>query len=168
MLQNSGGSGFGRIAAVVFSLGILFIQMAVAPGTSAQGQERQATGRANAPRDEYQRSANIYRYETAGKSGAARGEVIYYYKCWICHNQYTTTGGPHLKGLFERGKFAISSEPANDQTVREKIRNGGQRMPRFEATLTDTDLADLISYLKDSKCCFEGEEPPPNPRYRAR
>ncbi|MGH9784546.1 MAG: c-type cytochrome, partial [Terriglobia bacterium] len=83
-------------------------------------------------------------------------------------NQLTTTGGPHLKGLFGRPTLTSNSQPVNDQTVREKIRNGGQRMPRFDATLTDADLADLISYLKDSKCCFEGAEPPPNPRYRAR
>lgn len=149
-----------------FCLGILTVQLAAAQGASAQAEERQA-GRPNPTRDPYQRSADIYRYETAGKSGPARGEAIYYYKCWICHNQYTTTGGPHLKGLFERRTLA-DGQPANDQTVREKIRTGGPRMPRFDATVTDADLADLLSYLKDRKCCFEGEEPPPNPRYRGR
>jgi len=166
MLRNNRASGFGRIATVAFSLGILFPSMAAAPG-AAQGREQQAAGRANVPRDEYQRSADIYRYETAGKSGAARGEAIYYYKCWICHNQHTTTGGPHLKGLFGRRTMA-GGGPVTDQTVRDKIRNGGPGMPRFGSPMTDADLADLLSYLKDSKCCFEGEEPPPNPRYRAR
>ena len=143
-------------AAMAFGLGVLGVQLAAAPSASAQAQ------------DPYQRSADIYRYRTAGQSGVARGESIYYYKCWICHNQYTTTGGPHLKGLFGRQTLPISGQPVNDQTVRNKIRNGGPRMPKFEATLTDADIADLISYLKDGKCCFEGEEPPPNPRFRAR
>jgi mono/diheme cytochrome c family protein len=122
---------------------------------------------AQAP-DPYQRSTDIYQYRTAGQSGSARGEAIYYYKCWICHNQYTATGGPQLKGLFTRGTFTSNGQPANDQTVRAKIRSGGPGMPRFETTMTDADIADVISYLKDSKCCFDGLEPPPNPRFRAR
>jgi len=162
MHRNTTGSGFGRTAAAAGGLGILFSALAV-----AQGAQQQAAGRANASRDPYQRSADIYRYQTAGKSGPARGEAIYYYKCWICHNQLTTTGGPHLKGLFGRATLA-GGGPVNDQTVREKIRNGGPGMPRFAATLPEADLDDLISYLKDSKCCFEGQEPPPNPRYRGR
>jgi len=161
MHRISIGSGFRWVAAA-FSLGILLSARAV-----AQGTQQQAAGRGNASRDPYQRSMDIYRYETAGKSGPPRGEVIYYYKCWICHNQLTTTGGPRLKGLFGRQTLA-GGQPVNDQTVREKIRTGGPGMPRFEATLADADIADLISYLKDSKCCFEGAEPPPNPRYRAK
>jgi mono/diheme cytochrome c family protein len=161
MYRNTTGSGLRWAAA--FGLGILFSALAGASGASAQATQQQAP-----TRDPYQRSVDIYRYETAGKSGPARGEAIYYFKCWICHNQLTTTGGPHLKGLFGRPTLASSGQPVNDQTVREKIRSGGPRMPKFEATLTDADLADLISYLKDSKCCFEGQEPPPNPRYRAK
>jgi hypothetical protein len=41
-------------------------------------------------------------------------------------------------------------------------------MPAYRHILTDTDLADLVSYLKDASCCFDGTEPPPNPRYVAR
>ena len=166
MHRNSTGSGFGWVAALACGRAILFSALAVVQGALAQTQQP-AAGQAPA-RDPYQRSSDIYRYETAGKSGPVRGEAIYYYKCWICHNQLTTTGGPHLKGLFGRQTLASNGQPVNDQTVREKIRTGGPRMPAFNATLPDADLADLISYLKDSKCCFEGDEPPPNPRYRAR
>lgn len=119
-------------------------------------------------RDPYQRSTDVYTYQTGGRNGAERGESLYYYKCWICHNQYTDVGGPHLKGLFERGTFEVTGQPANDQTVRDKIRDGGPGMPRFATTMTEADIADLISYLKSSRCCFEGEEPPANPRFRAR
>ena len=53
-----------------------------------------------------------------------------------------------------------------DQTIGDKIRNGGPGMPSYRTTFSDADLADVISYLKE-KCCWEGEEPPPSPRYRA-
>lgn len=36
-----------------------------------------------AQKDEYQRSTDIYSYKTTAKSGAQRGEEIYYYKCWM-------------------------------------------------------------------------------------
>ena len=151
-MDRTFGSRFARRAFFACCLGISAAQMAVPQ--SAQ--------------DPYQRSTDVYQYRTAGRSGSARGESLYYYKCWICHNQYTSVGGPPLKGLFERGTFQTTGQPANDQTVRDKIRSGGPGMPRFETTMTDADIADLISYLKDSKCCFEGEEPPANPRFRAR
>ena len=147
---------FADRALLALCLGVFAVQLAAPPSAVAQTQ------------DPYQRSTDIYRYRTAGQSGPARGEAIYYYKCWVCHNQHTSTGGPRLKGLLERKTFASNGQPANDQTVRDKIRTGGPGMPRFETTMTDADIADLISYLKDSKCCFEGEEPPPNPRFRAR
>jgi len=62
---------------------------------------------------------------------------------------------------------------AKDENLRQRL--GFSRVPprrtiarRLDATLPEADLDDLISYLKDSKCCFEGQEPPPNPRYRGR
>ena len=120
-------------------------------------------GQTATTKDEYQRSADIHGMKTSAASGPRRGEEVYYYKCWYCHNQYAKTGPP-LKGLFTR---ALSSgQPVSDQTVAEKIRQGGQVMPSYRYVLTDADLADLLSYVKDPTCCFEGDEPPPNPRYR--
>jgi mono/diheme cytochrome c family protein len=115
-----------------------------------------------------QRSVAIYNYKTAADSGAARGMEIYYYKCWMCHNDYTVklgTGAVYLKDIFKRPKL-ISGQPVNEQTVAEKIKNGGPRMPAFRSSLHDADIADLMSYLRDEKCCFEGHEPPANPWYR--
>ena len=40
-------------------------------------------------------------------------------------------------------------------------------MPAFGTTLKDADVADLITYIKEGKCCVEGENPGPNPWYRA-
>lgn len=121
-------------------------------------------GQTAATKDEYQRSAEIYGMRTSARSGPQRGEEIYYYKCSYCHNQYAKTGPP-LKDLFTR-RALLSGQPVSDQTVTEKIRQGGPIMPAYRHVLTDADLADLLSYFKDATCCFEGDEPPPNPRYR--
>jgi streptogramin lyase/mono/diheme cytochrome c family protein len=115
-------------------------------------------------RDEYQRSAEIYEMKTTAKAGAQRGEELYYYKCWYCHNEYAKTA-PLLRGLYDRG-YLMSSKPVNDENVAEKIRKGGPLMPAYGYTLSEADMDDLLSYIRDKKCCFEGAEPPPNPRYR--
>lgn len=115
----------------------------------------------------YQRSVAIYNFKTAGESGPQRGEEIYYIKCWMCHNRYTIqaqTGAVPLKDLYKRPQL-VSGQPVNDQTVAEKIRHGGPAMPAYRYSLSDADLADLLSYLRE-RCCFEADEPPRNPWYR--
>ena len=115
-----------------------------------------------------QRSVAIFNYKTSGESGWQRGEEIYYTKCWMCHNQYTIkagTGAVPLKDLYKRSRIVTTGQPVNDQTVAEKIRNGGRAMPAYRYVLSDADMADLLAYLRE-KCCFEGDEPPPNPWYR--
>ncbi|MBI4483469.1 MAG: cytochrome c [Acidobacteria bacterium] len=130
--------------------------------------ERSSSGQAApnrpAPKDDFQRSAEIYDFKTTARSGAQRGEEIYYYKCWMCHNKYTKTA-PLLHDLYKRPKL-LSGQPVNDETVSQKIKNGGPAMPAYRYTLTDADLADLLSYFREGKCCFEADEPPRNPRYR--
>src|SRR5262245_14360994 len=116
-----------------------------------------------------QRAVAIYNYKTTAGSGWQRGEEIYYIKCWICHNEYTVnakTGAVHLKGLYQRPRL-ISGQAVNDQTVAEKIRNGGPGMPSYRRVLSDADMTDLLSYLREGHCCFEGSEPPHNPAYRS-
>ncbi len=108
----------------------------------------------------------IDRYSEVATSGSARGETIYYYKCWVCHNSLTEDAGPPLKDLFAR-PVLISGQPLTEESVAAKIRTGGLRMPGF-GVLTDADIADLISYFRSEDCCYEAEEPPVNPRYRAK
>ena len=115
------------------------------------------------------RSVAIFNFKTTAESGPLRGQEIYYYKCWICHNQYTIkagTGALPLKDLFKRGRLVSTGQPATNETVAEKIKNGSDRMPSYRYVLTDKDMEDLLSYLQDEKCCFEGQEPPRNPAYR--
>src|SRR6267154_2533068 len=115
--------------------------------------------------DDLQWSYRIDRYNLAGESGAARGEIIYYYKCWMCHNQYTK-GAPYLKDLYKHTDLE-SGQPVGDDTVTAQIKNGGAGMPAFRTSLSDSDLADVVAYIREGKCCVAGENPPKNPWYRA-
>ncbi len=115
--------------------------------------------------DDLQWSYRIDRYKLGGDSGAARGEVIYYFKCWMCHNQYTKSA-PYLKDLYKHATLE-SGQPVGDDTVAAQIKNGAPGMPSFRTSLTDTDIADLLAYFREGKCCVEGENPPMNSWYQA-
>src|ERR1700731_2721312 len=99
--------------------------------------------------DDLQRSLRLDTYQILADSGAARGENIYFYKCWMCHNQYTK-GAPLLKDLFQRESLMLG-KPVNDETVTEQIKAGGPGMPTFGTTLTDSDIADLRAYFREGK-----------------
>ncbi len=141
-----------RTAAVLF----LMVILAAAAATARQGSG-----------DAYQRSASIFAMSTTAPGGAQRGEEIYYYKCWFCHNQYATSGGPPFGDLYRRGTFLMTGAPVTDQAVADKIRDGGPLMPAYRHTLSDGDMADLLAYIRSGTCCFDAEEPPRNPRYTA-
>jgi mono/diheme cytochrome c family protein len=112
-----------------------------------------------------QRALEIYEFRKAAASGPERGQEIFYYKCWFCHNEFVQ-GIPQLKGLYQNSKL-LSGESVNDDTVKEKIRNGGAGMAAYKYTLSASDLNDLVSYLRE-KCCWNSDTPPLNPRYRMR
>ncbi len=127
------------------------------------------TASAQVPARSFQRSSDIYNFAMAATSGPQRGEEIYYYKCWICHNDFTRAAGtpaPSLKDLFERPRL-MTGQLVNEDTVAEKIRSGGPNMPAYRYSLSDQDMVDLLSYFREGKCCFNEYEPPANPRYRA-
>jgi virginiamycin B lyase len=115
--------------------------------------------------DDLQRSLRLDNYRIVADSGAGRGENIYFFKCWMCHNQYTKSA-PLLKDLYQR-KNLVGGAPVNDDTVTAKIKEGGAAMPAFKFSLSDTDIADLQAYFHSGKCCADGENPPLNPAYRA-
>src|SRR5215470_4181043 len=73
-------------------------------------------------KDYYQRSLETYEFRKAAQKGPERGREIFYYKCWFCHNEFTTNA-PQLAGLYQRGTL-LSGLPVNDETVKERIRNG--------------------------------------------
>jgi virginiamycin B lyase len=115
--------------------------------------------------DDLQRSRRLDTYTILADSGASRGENIYFYKCWMCHNQYAKSA-PLLKDLFKHESLS-SGDPANDDNVTAKIKEGGAGMPAFRTSLSDSDISDLVAYFHSGKCCVEGENPPANPWYRA-
>jgi cytochrome c5 len=129
-------------------------------GTNALAQETTAPAK-----DYNQRALEIYEFRKAAASGPERGQEIFYYKCWFCHNEFTQ-GIPRLDGLYQRGKL-MSGETVSDATVKEKIRNGGPSMAAYKYTLSDADLDDLVSFVRE-KCCWDSDTPPLNPRFRTR
>jgi hypothetical protein len=133
-------------------------------------QSNSGAGDLDSQLDPYQRSGSIFYHKLMGKGGWERGQHIYYLKCWICHNEYAITSDPKgaapaLKDLYKRPKL-MSGQPVNDETVAAKIRDGGPRMPTYRHTLNDKDMADLLAYLRE-KCCWDADNPPANPRYKA-
>ena len=125
---------------------------------------RQACAQQGA-KDYNQRSLEIYEFRKAARSGTERGQEIFYYKCWFCHNEFVSDV-PHIRGLYQKASL-LSGQPVNDETVKDKIRNGGPGMAAYKYVLNDADLNDLVSYLRE-KCCWDSDSPPFNPRYRAR
>jgi streptogramin lyase len=105
------------------------------------------------------------RYAEVAEQGPARGENIYFYKCFVCHNHYAK-GGPSLTGLFQRPQLSIGG-PLNDQTVRALIKSGTATMPGFAYSLSDADVDDLLSYLRKANCCYEADNAAANPQYLA-
>jgi virginiamycin B lyase len=153
---------------VTFASGLFFFIGALigrsAQGQATSGQSRAAAGK-DIPSDDLQRSIKLDTYKLVADSGAARGENIYFYKCWMCHNKYTQSA-PYLQDLYKRPNLMLG-KPVNDETVTEQIKAGGPGMPAFATTLSSSEIADLRTYIKEGKCCTEGENPPPNPWYHA-
>jgi cytochrome c5 len=145
-----------------FSLAAAMIAAMLA---AAPPQRGFAQGEPPAPaKDYYQRALEIYEFRKAARSGAERGREIYYYKCWFCHNEFVKDI-PQLSGLYRKPNL-LSGQPVSDATVKEKLRDGGPAMPAYKYALSDADLDDLMSFLRES-CCWDSDSPPPNPRYRA-
>ena len=156
----------GFLVGIVLWGGTQVVQWAAAQEAQAPSQGAAAKKEPKEPVKDYnQRSLEIYEFKKAAKTGSEPGEEIYYYKCWYCHNEYTK-GAPQLKDLYKRPQL-LSGQPVNDETVKEKIQNGGPAMPAYRYTLSDADLADLVSFVRE-KCCWNSESPPANPRYRSR
>ena len=167
-----------------FAIGITLFSQHVGHSDEVQGAPRPAQGtpgtEANCTSincsatllDGLQRSVRINTYKAAAESGVVRGETIYYYKCWVCHNKYTIAANPgptapYLQDLFKHENLPRSGNPITDESVTAAIKDGNPQMPSFRSSLSNADLADLLSYLKSGKCCLEGEDPPPNPWYKA-
>ena len=132
---------------------------------SAQSLPTPPAGSQAPAKDYNQRSLEIYEFRKAAPSGPERGQEIFYFKCWFCHNEFTQDI-PKLTGLYKKPNL-VSGQPVNDDTVKNQIRNGSANMAAYKYTLNENDLNDLVSYIKE-KCCWDSDTPPLNPRFRAR
>jgi len=116
------------------------------------------------PADPYQLSLAIYGFKRGAESGVERGKEIYYYKCWFCHNDFAE-GAPKLNGVYQRGTL-VTGRPATDDGIKEQIREGSAGMAAYKYTLSEADIDDLVSFIREG-CCWKDDEPPLNPRYVA-
>jgi mono/diheme cytochrome c family protein len=136
--------------------------------TATARSETAAAPEAPAPQfvDEYQRSIAIYNFKKAAQSGPERGREIFYYKCWFCHNEFAgPQSAPNLANVLQR-KQLLSGRPTTDNGLKDEIREGGAGMAAYKYTLSEADLNDLVSYIREG-CCWNADSPPPNPRFRA-
>jgi mono/diheme cytochrome c family protein len=88
----------------------------------------------------------------AGRDAAAvaRGKDVFQQKCSTCH--YDTSDakkiGPGLKGLGKRGTFTVNNNKVTDETLKAWIENGDSQMPPFKDVIEDSQIKDVIAYVK--------------------
>ena len=80
---------------------------------------------------------------------APTGEKLFEANCSICHypDRKDKKTGPGLKGLFNSAKLPASGLPVTDENVRQRIVNGGDKMPPFKH-LKQEELKAIVDYLK--------------------
>ena len=89
----------------------------------------------------------------AGKTdpeAAKRGQDVFQQKCSVCH--YDTSDakkiGPGLKGLNKRGTFTVNNNKVTDDNLKTWIENGDSLMPPFKDVIDDSQIKDVIAYVK--------------------
>src|SRR5262249_43435572 len=66
------------------------LALAVAACVASRAPAAAQEGASSPPAKDYnQRALEIYEFRKAAKSGSDRGQEIFYYKCWFCHNEFT-------------------------------------------------------------------------------
>jgi mono/diheme cytochrome c family protein len=85
------------------------------------------------------------------------GKNIYGKKCVFCHGQGGKGDGPVAASLPTKpGSFADKEKMSqwSDAKLKEMILDGKTPMPSFKGKLSDTDIDDIIAYIRT----FAGEE----------
>src|SRR6516162_6086804 len=95
---------------------VLLVGLALlAGGATIWSPAAKAADKESAAADDLQRSLLLDTYRIVADHGAGRGETLYFYKCWMCHNKYTKTA-PLLNDLYQR-KTLVGGAPVSDDTV---------------------------------------------------
>ena len=135
-----------RIFGRTINVGSAAMVAAILWGTSYLGHSAFAQTEPKQPAKDYlQRSLEIYEFRKAAPSGAERGQEIFYYKCWFCHNEYVKDI-QQLKDLFQKANLA-SGLYVNDANVKDRLRNGGPNMPAYARSLTPEEIQALVAFL---------------------
>ena len=78
----------------------------------------------------------------------ANGEKVYKAKCTLCH-------GPEGKGDTASGKATKARDICSDEVKKETdaawteiIVKGKNKMPSYDKKITDTDVKDVIAYMR--------------------
>src|SRR4051794_17394587 len=124
-MQSRLRNGYALVICGALGVGFAWYLSALAPRAQAQAP---ATPRPEAavPRvlaDDDQISAQHYFYKEVAQAGPARGELIYGYKCFMCH-QKNSQDAPHLTDVHKRPNLT-------DESLASVIKNGTARMPSF-------------------------------------
>src|SRR5262245_2547764 len=102
-------------------------------------------------------SAGVHSQQQSGATGGAltseqqQGRRIFQTRCAMCH----VGAEPGTEMRTEQAGAGVPMGPVlskarltNEAAVRDKIRQGGPRMPGYQYTLKDTQIDQLIAYLK--------------------
>jgi mono/diheme cytochrome c family protein len=80
------------------------------------------------------------------------GRKIFQTRCAMCHvgqdpaTELATSNAPPRQTTF--GPLLSKAQAANEAALREKIRNGGPRMPGYKHALTDQQIDQVIAFMK--------------------
>jgi cytochrome c len=90
--------------------------------------------------------------KSAGATGgsATKGKDVFEKKCNVCHYADSDAKkiGPGLKGLGKRGTFTVNNNKVTDEALRTWIENGDNLMPPFKDVLDQTQIKDVVAYVK--------------------
>src|ERR1041385_1790264 len=95
-----------RLMSVVLAIGIPLLLASAMPWFHTAGAVSKEPGESvdsSTITDDLQRSFQLDNYTVVAENGPGRGEVIYFYKCWMCHNKYAK-GGPYLQDLYKQDR----------------------------------------------------------------
>ena len=83
------------------------------------------------------------------KEEAKKGRALYAKHCEICHYSQAEAMkmAPGLKAIYKKGKYS-DGKKVDDTSMRLWIEKGGPKMPPFRDTLNESQVRDLIAYIR--------------------
>jgi mono/diheme cytochrome c family protein len=97
-------------------------------------------------------SAPLYAQQPQLSATETAGRKIFQTRCAMCHvgqdpaTELATDTGARRESTF--GPVLSKTVAADEAKLREKIKNGGPRMPAYNLALTDDDISQVIAFIK--------------------